>query len=179
MSDTKIKEMILTDEIKETLKGTLGFDVGDPFPYVPKAYRKKDDSGAFIVPKEMWAVFTLRSKDGIEAADAEDDSGYATYDDKAKEVKTYLQSGKARVANLRAGILKVKNLLCEDGSTINFEAAMKQMNRIDKDGKNHIKNGADTKALIRFIRPELQLELANAINERKTLSQEELQGLEF
>jgi hypothetical protein len=150
------KDIVLTDEMRKQLNDVLGFEVEASFVYVPKAYRKS------TISKSQWPVFTLRSKDGLEIAEAEDNSGYFEYDSNDKnKSKLVMQSGKARVETLRKGILKVKNFLIENGKVISFDAS--------KD---------DIDIFIKKIKPKLQLELQEAINERDTLTADEMLGLE-
>lgn len=183
MSDEEnnVIDLILTEEQKAKLKeaGALGFNVSDSFPYVPEAYRVKDTEGNFIIPKELWCVFTLKSKDGIQVAEAEDKAGYMTFDQNQKESKYVLQSGKARVENLASGILAVKNLHCEDGSTISFSKERKLLITKNTDGIVKEQPGATIQAVIKKMKGTLQLEIANAINERSMLTEEEVQGLGY
>lgn len=173
----KIKEMQLTDEMKEALKGSLGFNVNDNFNYVTEDFRKKNKDGEYLIPKSFWPVWSLRSKDGIESADVEDSAGFMTYDDKTKESKMHIQSGKNRIENLKAGIVSVKNFLFEDGSRMDFDRTKRTATTRTPDGKEKTKAGIGVEHIIRFMRPDSQLEISNAINERKVLTVEEQQGL--
>ena len=149
------KDVVLTDEMKAKFKDFLGFDVEATFPYVPKVFRGKD------VPKELKSVFTLRSKNGLDVAKAEDSSGYFEYDAAQKgKSKLVMQSGSARVETLRKGIVRGK-LITEKSKVVLFDAT---------------KDDADK--FIAMIRPQLQVELQEAINERAVMAPEELLGLE-
>ena len=67
----EIVDKKLSNELREKLasKGALGFTENLEFDYVPKMYREKDkDSGEYDIPKELWPVFKLKAKDGIESA---------------------------------------------------------------------------------------------------------------
>jgi hypothetical protein len=153
-----VKDVRLTDEMKAKLKDFLGFDVEATFPYVPKAFRRKD------VPNELKPIFILRSKNGLDVAKAEDASGYFEYDAEQKgKSKLVMQSGSARVETLRKGIVKIKNFIMENGKAISFDSS-KETN-IDE--------------VIKRIRPKLQVELQEAINERAVMATEELLGLEY
>jgi hypothetical protein len=167
----------LTDEQKSTLKNVLGFKVEDSFKYVPEVFRKKDDAGNYILPKEYWTVFTLRSKDGVEIAEVEDNSAYMTFDQTAKESKMHLLSGKTRIQTLMTGIKEVKRFWFEDGSIMDFDAKTKFLKVRNADGSESVKNGFDTKQFVRYMTTDLQVEIVNAINERKVLTVEETQGL--
>jgi hypothetical protein len=155
----EMKDIQLTEDAKAKLKGFLAFDTSTDFPYVPKAYRDK----AANIEKQLWPVFTLRSKNGLDVADAEDNSGFFEYDsaDRNKS-KLVMKSGSARVATLRKGIIKVKNLPTENGKSISFDSS-----------KDNIDD------LIKMIPARLQVELQEAINERAVLAPEELLGLEL
>jgi hypothetical protein len=151
------RDVTLTDEMRAQLKDVLGFEVEANFPYVPKAFRGS------TISKSLWTIFTLRSKDGLEIAEAEDNTGYFEYDTKERnKSRLVMQSGKARLETLRKGILKAKNFITESGKAISFDA------------KND-----DIDAFIRKIKPKLQVELQEAINERVTLTPDELLGLEL
>ncbi len=148
----KNKPILLDDKMKEALRkaGALGFSVENTFLYVPRAFRDPVNQ----IPKNHWPVYTLRAKSGIEIADVEDKAGY--YEDG----KLHLESGSTRLETLRIGIISVKRFIMEDGSIIDF------------------KEGENIDSLIAKFPIALQVELQNAINERKTLTKEELAGLE-
>jgi len=166
------KDIVLTDEMKEKLKGFLAFTVDTPFKYVPKVFRGNN------IPKELWPVFMLKSKDGIEIADAEDEAGYVELGKKGdSESKLKMQSGKARILTLSSGVLSVKNYPLEGDKSVSYDKASKVLTITDSDGKEHLKNGSDIKGLLRLLTAQLQTELQDAINERSTLSDEELSGL--
>lgn len=143
----------MTEEIKEKLKaaGQLGFQVDAVFTYVPKFYRDKKNN----IPKSLWPIFKLKSKNGIEVAEAEDGIGYVNLD--SIERKYVIEAGKQRIETLEKGIVSVKNFICEDGSVVNC---------------------AGSKTLIKILPAAMQVELQNAINERSLLTPEELLGLE-
>lgn len=149
----KNKPILLDEKMKEKLRaaGALGFSVENTFIYVPRAFREPDSQ----IPKSMWTIYTLRAKSGIEIADVEDKAGY--YEDG----RLHLESGRTRLETLRIGIVSVKNFHMEDGTAVEY-----------KEGEN-----IDT--LLAKMPIRLQVELQNAINERKTLTKEELSGLEL
>jgi len=157
----EVKDIILTDEHKAKLKGLLAFDVSATFPYVPKAYRESD------IPKELWPIFILKSKDGLELAQAEDDAGVMLYDQQTQQAKMKLCAGTMRVKTLKRGIKSWKNWRNEEGILIEYNKT-KHTN-----GSNELSDSA-----LRSFPIALQLELQNAINERSILTPEELQGLE-
>lgn len=147
------KNVELTEELKSKLKsaGQIGFQVDCTFKYVPKFYRDPKNE----IPKSLWPIFTLRSKNGLEIAEAEDKAGYINL-----ETKKYIsESGSLRIETLRNGIVDVKNFICEDGSILSCKNKL-----IDE--------------LIKSLPIALQIELQNAINERSQLTSEELLGLE-
>lgn len=158
-------DMVLTEEMKEKLKGVLGFQIDSTFPYVPIAYREKNGDGKYIVPKELWPVFTLKSKNGIEVAKAEDNAGYVTMAEK-QDAKIFMTGGAARLDTLRKGVKAWKNWRDESGILIPF------------DERKDIQGGQLSDAKMKMFKVDLQKDLQNAINERSTLSPEELQGLE-
>jgi len=165
-------DIVLTAEMKEKLNGFLAFTVETSFKYVPKVFREND------IPKALWPVYQLKSKDGIEVAEAEDEAGYVELgkkDDASSKLK--MQSGKARIATLKDGIISVKRQPLEGDRLISFDRATKLLTITDADGKEHITNGATVQALIRLLTAKLQSELQEAINERSTLSEEEQSGL--
>lgn len=151
------KIIMLTDEIKAKLKagGMLGFDVETPFKWVPKFYRDAKNN----IPKSYWPVFTLRSRNGIELAEAEDGMGYINLD--ASEGRKYvIDSGKDRLNALRTGLV----------SFINY--------RLANDKVIEMKAGEDSDQFIKLFTPTLQTEMKRAIDQRSELTTEELLGLE-
>jgi len=167
----EVKEVRLTDELKTKLAGCLGFSVDAEFKYVPKAYRLNN------VPKDFWPVFVLKSLDGLEAASREDASGFMTLDQSTKETKLHIESGAARIETLEKGIRSVKNFYFEDGRIANYDLSAGTL-VFSREGRVVETKKISTRDFIRYLRPELQIELQNAINERAVLTEEELRGLE-
>ncbi len=164
------KELIITDEIRKRLQGFMGFEVDNTFTYVPKVYREKDASGAYFIPKAMWPVFTLKSKDGVEIAEAEDNAGYISIGKNSDEQKFHMQSGSLRLQALEACLVSFKNLPLEDGRTLEWVNG-----RASFSGATW--NDMTKRDVLRYLPVKLQVELQNAINERSTLAPEEVQGL--
>jgi hypothetical protein len=158
----------LTDELKAKLQGTLGFDVKAEFVYVPHVFRDPKLS----IPKELWPKFTLTSKDGIEIAEIEDSVGEVKYgNDNTRTVK--FNSGSQRVQTLEAGIVRIENYLLENEKFLSFNKMTGELTIGETTSKCAL-----VRDVIRYLPPALQVELQNAINERKTLTPEELSGLE-
>lgn len=157
----------LTPELAARLRGHLGYSAGEPFPWVPPVFREKDGQGLFIYPKAIWPVFTLKAKDGLEVAQLEDKAGYTEYDLTNPMVRRYVStSGSFRVDTLRRGVKSWRNLFEEDLVTpVPFKVEYMGV------------DGLLTEEAIRVIPPRLQVALQEAINERSTLTQEELAGL--
>jgi hypothetical protein len=155
----EVKNVILDDKTKARLKGFLAFQTEANFTYVPKAFRDKNAK----IDRNLWPVFTLRSKNGIDVAEAEDKAGFFEYDEHDKnKSRLIMNSGSARIHTLRKGIIKVKNLITEDGKIFSFDLSKEQ--NIDD--------------LIKMLPIKLQVELQEAINERSILAPDELLGLE-
>lgn len=175
--ETKTKDLRLTPEMLDKLKATkaLGFKVEASFKYVLKVYREdlKDD-----IPKNLWPVFTLRSKDGLETAGIED-TMYIVMDGDGKKPKTYVNSGRLRIETLKNGILSVKNFPFEDGSIMDYDKLAKKITTTDSEGNTKTQTNVGSEEIIKYITPDVQTELQNAINERSSLTEEELVGLEF
>jgi len=171
MAQPKTEDVMLTDEVRGKLKGFLGFQVEAAFKYTPKAFREND------IPKELWPIWTLKSKDGVEAATVEDDAGYLEVDTNASSSKFHPQSGSMRLKALRRGILAVKNFILDDGDVLDWDQKTGDMVRRGEDGKKHTKNHVVVDAIIKHLTPAYQMEIQNAINERDVLSPEELRGL--
>jgi hypothetical protein len=150
MTETNIE---LTPEIKAKLKKFMGFTKDPVFTYVPKIFRKEAPAN-----KEVWPLFQLKGKDGIESAQSEDEASYV--DPKTQNIHFTL--GSQRIQLLSKHIVGWKNFKDEEGNEIPFQ----------KDGDK-----ASMESL-KYLRPDLQVELQNAINEQLKLSVEELQGLE-
>ena len=148
----------LTPELKKKLKGFLGFTTTSEFKYVPRIFREKNEDGEYIIPKELWPVFNLKGKTGIEIADEEDNSGYLDPDSN----KIHLTAGKRRLGVLEKNILGWKNFRDEEGNLIEYKRV----------------GGVIYKTALQRIPAPLQLELHEAINEQSRLSEEELRGLE-
>lgn len=159
-------KVTLTDEMKKKLGTALGFSVEAAFKYVPKAFRENN------IPKELWPVFTLTSKDGIQIAELEDGIGEVVYSQNASTTMK-INSGTQRIQTLEIGIVSVKNFLLENGTIISFNKALGEL----VEGGS-VKKGATVRDFIKYVTPALQTELQNAINERKVLTPEELTGLE-
>lgn len=160
--------MELTPELKEKLKKSLGFSIGAPFLYVPRAFREN-------LPKDQWPVFTLKSKNGMEIAKLEDETGFAQSSAKEGDnLKIFMRSGSMRIQTLEMGIVKVKGFPTENGDLVEFDAILKMMHIGER-----IINGATVLKLIELLPASLQVELQNAINERSVLTEEELQGLAY
>ncbi len=165
------KDMVLTDEIKQKLKGFVAFSVNNTFKYVPKVYREND------IPKELWPIYVLKSKNGLEITKLEDDIGYVSIDNTGGDSKYMPRSGTIKLKTLREGIISVKNQLHEDGSFINFDAKTGIIIIKKQDGtESKINSSID--GFIKYLPSDIQLDLVNAINERDTLTEEELQGLQ-
>lgn len=165
---TKLK---LTPEMLARIKNCTGFEIGNTFKYVPKAFREME-AGVYIIPKELWPVFTLRSKDGLDIAKIEDTTGYLTYDKEGNQ-KIFMRSGEVRVSTLESGIVKIKGLPLESGES--FLAFDAEKETVTIDGKTEKCAGRE---VIKYLRTELQVELQEAINERSVLTDDEARGLD-
>lgn len=159
--------VVLTDELKKKLSGSLGFNVSAEFPYVLKVFRENN------IPKDLWPVFTLTSKDGVEICELEDSIGEVIYDDVHKKRSMKINSGSQRLETLEKGIVKVKNYIMEDGTIISFD---REKGEISIGGLT--KNGCTVRDFVKYLPPAIQIELQNVINEHKVLTPEELTGLE-
>jgi len=163
----EIKDIIITPEQRAALSGILGFDTDSTFPYVPKAFRALNPDGSYVFPKELWTVYILKGKNGVEASKLENDAGYLSYDNDQKKPTLHLESGKERLLTLRSGIKGWRNFWQQDGTEIKFNP-----NFIGTDGLLREKHLEAFPVL-------LQIELQDAINERSILTPEELAGLGF
>lgn len=152
------KEMRLTPEMKEKLSGFLGFSKNPIFKYVPEVYRQKDEKGNYIFPKEVWPVFTLKGRTGLEIAELEDNSGY--FDTEGK--KMHVTLGSQRIKMLGTNILGWSNFYDDNDELIECKRVA----------------GEVYKTSMQRLPDKLQRELFNAINEQSRLTEEELQGLE-
>lgn len=157
----------VNEEYLSKLKGFMGFEESDQFPYTPKVFRQKDKDGKFIFPKKMWPIFYLTGKDGIEASELQDDAGYVTRDAKTGQNKIVLQGGKQRLDTIATSVKGWKNW---------FESDFKTAIPFDK--KNDIRNNRLVDSKLKKFPIPLQEELQEAINERDTMTKEELTGLE-
>ena len=156
---------IWSKEQEEALKGFLPMRPAVSFPYVPKVFRKKDSEGNYLFPKDQWAVFVLRVKDGIQSAELED-SLEASFDG-AEVSGLRMNSGSTRLQILRGCIVSVKNWRDAEGNEVKF-------------GRDLAKKGNPVSdAFLRELPPSLQTELADAITERSELQPEEVECLKY
>ena len=157
----------LTPELRERLRGFLGYDAVSTFPFVPPVFRERDAQGNWLFPKTLWPVFTLKAKDGLEVSQLEDRAGYTEYSLNDIMTRRYVStSGSFRIDTIRRGVKGWRNLLQDDLKTpVPF-----QPDYIGPDGLL-------TEEGVRVIPVRMQVVLQEAINERSTLTQEELQGL--
>ena len=163
---SKEVDVVLTDEMKKRLKeaGALGFQLSNEFPYVPGAYKVKDDDGNYITPQSLWPIFTLKELNGVELAKIEDlVRGQTSFENGIGYIKT--EAGKARLKTLQIGLVTWKNFRDHNGKLI------------PKPTKNPLGTGVSEYSL-RVITPLLQVELVNAIEEKLELTEDELLGLE-
>lgn len=159
----------LTPELRERLRGFLGYDAASTFPFVPPVFRERDAQGLWLFPQSLWPVFTLKAKDGLEVSQLEDRAGYTEYNLSDIMVRRYVStSGSFRIDTLRRGVRGWRNLFLEDLRTpVPF---LPEYLGVD---------GLLTEEAVRVIPVRLQVVLQEAINERSTLTAEELQGLGY
>ena len=159
------EDKVLDNETRKKLAetGMLGFTDNPEFIYVPEAFRKKDDSGEYKIPKEHWPMFMLKAKDGIESAKMEDGMGYMEYESGSSKSRWISKSGSRRIVILREGIKGWKNWYDTEGKEIPF--------------RNN--NGAIHNDSLKKLPVPLAIELTNAITDHISLTPEELEGLEF
>ena len=150
----------LTPEVQKKLNKVLGLTKEHVFLYVPKIYRELGDE---LMPKSEWPIFKLKGKNGLEIADAEDNSGYMETSETEAASKLIITTGKVRIETLSRHILGWKNFKDREGELVKFT----------KDGDKVYKT-----CLMR-LSADLQRELHDAINEQSVLTPEEIQGLEF
>lgn len=156
---------VWSEEQEKALQGFLPMRPAVTFPYVPQVFRRKSADGSYLFPKEDWAVFTLRVKDGIQSAEIED-SLEAAFD--GSEVSGLrMNSGSTRLQILRSCIVNCRNWKDGSGKEVAFKRdATKRGNPVSDE-------------FIRELPPALQVELANAITERSELQPEEVEGLKY
>ncbi len=161
------KNIELTEEMREKLlkSGVLGYQIEAKFPYVPRAFI---DNG---LPKKLWTVFFLKSSDGVESAEIEDlqrgDFKYESVEnEKVNGMSMSLNSAKARIETLRRCLVGWKNFRDTKGKLI-------------EDWEKDLIHDGASESSIRYIHPDLQVELCNAIENQKMMNDEELLGLEL
>ena len=161
-----MQEVKLTKDVLDKIKSSSGFDVSDQFIYTPKAFR-------FESSKSSWPIFTLKSKDGLEIAEIEDNAGYI--ERKGDTTIFRPRTGSIRVTTLENGITKIKKLPLDDGKRfLDYDAEKLEITIAGK-----ITKVLDRKEIVRYLKVPLQIELQDAINERSTLTEEECRGLEL
>jgi len=148
--------------------GMLGFEVEASFKYVPKFYRDPENS----IPKEYWPLYVLKSKDGLAIAETEDNMSVTL--DRKEEARSFtLKTGSVRISTLKNGIVSIKNQKTEDGRVLSYDVKTKKLIVGSSERE------CDTEEAIRYMTANLQVDLQNAINERISLTEEELVGLGF
>ena len=135
------------------------------FPYVPRAFREK------IKDKRLWPIFYFLTPDAKEGAKIIDSCGSFKMPTgkKARDGEGMIwvpEQGKSTNEILKKTLVGSKNYRDSKGKVIEFE----------QDERN---NGVATYAFIDKIPPKLRAELANVGVDHITLSEEDLQGLEF
>lgn len=169
----KIRNVEIDEATQKKIASCCALNISASFKYVPQVWR---ESG---IPKDLWPVFTLRGKDGIESADIEDKLAVMSMVD-GKPVQR-ITAGSVRVATLSGGIESVQNLALPDGSLLNYRyeplKGIAETWIIDEHGKERDRNIVARNQIVRYLSPTLQVELQNAINEMSTMTAEELQGL--
>jgi hypothetical protein len=176
------KNVFWTPELQAKLDNRdKGIIADRPFPWTPPAFRKKNEQGEFVIPKALWPVFTLLSKDGIGIA-KEEDFSRISFDQSNERLETEMKLGSRRIDTLSDGIQKVRGYPCEDGTLLDFDKKKKQLLIRTPGGQpgtydTESKNDVGPEAFIKYINADNQIQIQNAINERSTLTKEELQGL--
>ena len=171
-------DMRLSPDILHRIKNCIGFDVYDTFVYTPKVFREKDVNGEYVIPKNLWPIFTLKSKDGLEITKMEDNVGFIEYKPDGSNI-WHSKTGSMRAQTLGEGVLKIKNLPLEGGAKFLSYTKESMKIVIADNGAEKSFPVADPSEIIRYLKVELQIELQDAINERSTLSEDERRGLEF
>ena len=160
----EIENKILDNDTRKMLSeaGALGFTENVEFKYVPEIFREKNEDGTYKIDKKYWAIFLLKGKDGIEVQKMEDGLGYMEYDKEGTR-KYVTKTGLTRITLLTDCIKGWKNWFDAEGKEIPFRE----------------NNGKITSHSLKRIPITLSMELANAITDRTTLSEEELLGLDY
>lgn len=159
------KDIVLTDEMRAALAGSLGFRVEETFAYTPRAYRVKRADETYIVPKAAWPVFTLRGVDGVSATLAEDKLHGTVKMGEDGSRSITISSGRHKVDTCCRGIVTWRNFRDDKG-------------RLISPPEPDTINGGVMESALRVLSPALISELANAIIERSVLTAEEMLGLE-
>jgi len=107
------KDIEMTKELKEKLKGFMAIDISAEFKYVPIAYREIDE--------KYRAVFTLKSIDGITMTRIQD----GIFDDAGKVNLQKLTEAKITVC--KAGVLSWENFRDYMGRVVAFDPEMKSL----------------------------------------------------
>lgn len=161
----QIEERVWTPEQEAALRGFLPMRPNVTFPYTPKVFRRKNEDGSYLFPKEMWPVFTLRAKDGLGIASLEDEMEGVMEGGEMTGIR--VRSGSQRLAVLRAGLVNCKGWRDLEGKEVAFS----------RDASKKGQPVADS--FLRELPQELQIELFNAITDRSELSEEERVGLKY
>lgn len=119
-----------------------------PFDYILGIDRKK--------PRQEQTVFKLKILSPTEEAEIQD-SGISM----VKEQEFKFNLGKKKIQILKAGLVGWNNFKDRDGKDVLF---------------NTDKNGEPTDESLSRLRPEWRTELANAITEQNTMSEEEIKN---
>ena len=169
----RIKEMELTKEQEEAIRGSVAITLRGEFNYTPLAFRE-----AFPNDTALWPVFVLKGQDGLESATSEDGMTAREISSDGKIAWT-TRSGSIRVQTLRMGIRKINGLPIGDGETLDFEIDDKASEYYTGTltiGRS-VRKGVDVREVIRYLRPALQIELSNAIVDYDRIESENERGL--
>ena len=165
-----MRDVVLTKEMRDKLKKSLGFSLNAEFKYVLESFRKE-----FAASKALWPVFVLRVRDGVQITTDEDAiSGAVEYNADTHTSHVQIKSGEQRLRILGDGIVSVQGYWLSDGSRLSWKDNVLHLTGIEKD----IERPCDIHGVIRYFPIGVQIELANAITENETLTEEELRGLE-
>ena len=155
--DEKIIDVDMTEARKAKLSALAPITPKASFLYVPAAYREKDENGEYFTPKAEWPVFELRSLTGRDRIES-DSSSFGI------DGSVSFSFGKMVCGVVKKGLIGWKNWRDAEGNKIKFYDRFR--------GRGEL-----TAEALDYLPEPLFVEIANAIQERSELTEEEKQGL--
>jgi len=157
----------LTPKILESMAGYAAIDFSTVFKYVPAHFRLKDNKEQYLIPKKFWPTFEMVMMTGIEKSNLEDQMTVSIVRRADGAMESVATPGHWRLMMIKNHIRSWSNLRNKKGKLIKFDKLV----HLNEEGTLSV-------AALNLLDEKLQEDLASAIANHFTLSEEELRGLE-